>query len=354
MSAAAAAPTTDSKFQKTLTTFCAELRATFPELATATVRATTIVSPASYWRSWQGHLELLAARDGEALFSERRGILVPPLALTATFWEEISAETQTVIWRYLRTLLLEALMELSLDESTLTEERTRCLMAILTQERLEAVMTGSGEEAIAGMDASSASVMEEMAKDMFSGAGGLMERLQGLLRTAATMDASGATAADMPPFPEIPERLRNGCIMRLAQQMAQQFKPEEFGIDPAMLTSAGDNVEEVLRRLAELYQRDPTLLISGAKRMADRIRRQVMGGSLKQEELVAEARQFVELFKDHPLFKDAIGKFQELVGEGGMASMFGGGGGSAAAPSERLRTVQERLRKRLAARQAKK
>jgi hypothetical protein len=109
----------------------------------------------------------------------------------------------------------------------------------------------------------------------------------------------------------------------------------------------------VLRRLAEMYQRDPTLLIAGAKRMADRIRRQVMGGSLKQEDLVAEAKEFVELFKEHPLFKEAIGKFQEMVGEGGLAEMFGGGG-SAAAPSERLRAVQDRLRKKLAARQAKK
>jgi hypothetical protein len=194
--------------------------------------------------------------------------------------------------------------------------------------------------------------MEEMAAEMFSGMGGLMDRLRGLLGAAAAVDGSGAAA--MPPFPEIPEHLKNGRIARLAQEMAKQFKPEEFGIDPAMLTTAGDNVEEVLRRLAEMYQRDPTLLIAGAKRMADRIRRQVMGGSLKQEDLVAEAKEFVELFKEHPLFKEAIGKFQELVGEGGLAEMFGGAGAGAGAPSERLRAVQARLRKKLAARQAKK
>ena len=338
-----------SKFHDTLTTFCAELRATFPELVSATVRAVTAVTPSSFWRSWQGHLEILATRNGTTLFSERRGILVAPLALTATLWGEVSETTQEAIWRYLRTLLLEALMEGGFDDSTMTEERSRLVMAILTEERLESA--ASAMDTSAGVAA-----VEEAAADLFGGMGGLMDRLRGLLSTAAAMDASGgAAAADMPPFPEIPERLRNGKIAKLAQDMAKQFKPEEFGIDPAVLAAAGDNVEEVLRRLAEMYKRDPTMLVAGAKRMADRIRRQVVGGSLKQEDLVTEAREFVELFKDHPLFKDAIGKFQEMVGEGGLGEMLGGlGGGSAAAPSERLRTVQDRLRKKLASRQAKK
>lgn len=339
-----------SKFHETLATFCAELRATFPELASATVRAVSTVTPVTFWRSWQANLMVLATRDGEALFSERRGILVPPLMLTPALWGEVSETTQDAIWRYLRTLLLEALMESDLEETSMTEERSRIVMGILTEERLEAAATA--------MDTSAgAAAMEEAAADLFGGMGGLMERLRGLMGAAAAMDASGGAAGGagipaMPPLPEIPERLRNGKIAKMAQEMAKQFKPEEFGIDPAILASAGDNVEEVLRRLAEMYQRDPTMLIAGAKKMADRIRRQVMGGSLKQEDLVAEAKEFVELFKEHPLFKEAIGKFQDMVGEGGLAEMFGGG--AASAPSDRLRTVQERLRKKLAARQAKK
>jgi hypothetical protein len=353
---------TMSKFQTTLATFCEELRATFPELATLIGRTATVVTPASFWRSWQGHLAILAERDGAALHSERRGILVPPLVLSEALWGEVSANTQMAIWRYLRTLLLEALMEGGFEEATMTEERSRLVIGILTEERLESLAAassaeteGEGEEgdatAAPAMDGSEGKAMME---EMFAGMSGLMDRLRGLLGAAAAADGSGG-GVEMPPFPEIPERLKNGRIARLAQEMAKQFKPEEFGIDPALLTAAGDNVEEVLRRLAEMYQRDPTLLIAGAKRMADRIRRQVMGGSLKQEDLIAEAREFVELFKEHPLFKEAIAKFQEMVGEGGLAEMFGAmGGAGAGAPSERLRAVQERLRKKLAARQAKK
>jgi hypothetical protein len=150
-------------------------------------------------------------------------------------------------------------------------------------------------------------------------------------------------------MPEIPERLRNGRIAKLAEEMAKQFDPAEFGLDPTVLK--GDNVEEILKRLADIYQRDPTLLIGGAKKVAERIKKQILGGSLNREELVAEAQEFITLFKEHPQFKEMIGKFTDFMGPGGIAEMFSGTS-SNAEPSERRRAVQERLRKKLAARNA--
>ncbi len=154
-------------------------------------------------------------------------------------------------------------------------------------------------------------------------------------------------------MPEIPERLRKGRIARLAEEMARQIDPADFGIDPSVLKS--DNVEEVLRGLAEIYQRDPTKLIAGAKRVAEKIKKQVLGGSLDRDALIAEAKEFVAIFREHPMFKEAIAKFEGLVGEGGLAEMFGSGAGAGAgASSDRLRAVQERLRKKLAAKEAAK
>lgn len=154
-------------------------------------------------------------------------------------------------------------------------------------------------------------------------------------------------------MPEIPERLRKGRIARLAEELAKQIDPADFGIDPALLK--GDNVEEVLKGLAEMYQRDPTKLVTGAKRVAEKIKKQIMGGSLDRDALIAEAKEFVEIFRNHPTFKEAIAKFEGLIGEGGLAEMFGAaGGGGGGASSDRLRAVQERLRKKLAARDAAK
>jgi hypothetical protein len=52
------------------------------------------------------------------------------------------------------------------------------------------------------------------------------------------------------------------------------------------------------------------------------------------------------LFKDHPLFKEAISKAEGMMG-GGLNSMFGSADSE---PSARRSTVQERLRKKLAER----
>ncbi len=349
MSAAASAPTPDvsGAFAKTFVSFCAELAATFPELTEAIRRVAGRATPAFFWKSWQDDLAVLAARDFAALQERRRGIIVVPIVLTPALWSEVSPATQAAIWRYLRTLVLEAAMELHLDSTTLTEERLGHLMAILMEER-----GGDDEEAVGE------TVMEEAMEHLSP----LLERLKGLASASGLgdmFDASGlagmfgaADASGEFPMPEIPERLRKGRIAQLAEQMAKQFDPTDFGIDPELLK--GDNVGEVLRGLAEMYQRDPTKLIAGAKRVAEKIKKQIMGGSLDRDALIAEAKEFLELFRNHPTFKEAIAKFEGLVGEGGLAEMFGGAAGGAGASSDRLRAVQERLRKKLATRDAAK
>lgn len=327
-------------FASTLASFCDELKATFPELEAAVQHAATRVTPAAFWSGWRAHLEILRARDFAALQATRRGLLLGPVALTPALWSELSAATQAAIWRYLRTLVLEAAMESAeIDDSAMG-----VLMEILLEERSDG---GAAEETEAAE-----AVIEEAQERLNP----LLERLRGMM--AAAMDASGgggsatdASGVSFPPLPEIPERLKNGRIARLAQELARQFDPTEFGIDPAMLR--GEDPMAVLQRLAEFYQRDPSQLMRGAQRVAERIKRQILGGSLDRDGLIAEAREFVELFRDHPLFKEPIAKFESLMGAGGLAEMFsGGGGGGSGSGSERLRRVQERLRKKTAAKAA--
>jgi len=323
-----AAPTA---FEGTLRTFCGELRLTFPELEASIARATTLTA-AQFWNSWSGNLDVLLQRSSEKLFGGRSGFLIGPVRLTPALWSELSEKTQGAIWRYLRTLSLEAALAVGIDG--LDTEASATLMAILTAEKLE---KGGAEAA-----AETSEMFEESMKHLSP----LLERLKSMMGSAGAggfMDLSGFT------MPEIPERLRNGRIAKLAEEMAKQFDPAEFGLDPTVLK--GDNVEEILKRLADIYQRDPTLLIGGAKKVAERIKKQILGGSLNRDELVAEAQEFITLFKEHPQFKEMIGKFTDFMGPGGLAEMFSGSS-SNAEPSERRRAVQERLRRKLAARNA--
>jgi hypothetical protein len=318
-----------SAFADTLKSFCQELGLTFPELQPQITRALA-VSPLQFWNSWKSNLEILCDRDAAALFAEHKGFLVSAVRLTPALWKEISEATQKAIWKFLRTLTLEAAMELNLEG--VETETMQKLMMILTAERMEADPVGAASD-----------MFEESMNHMKP----LMEKLKGLLGSGAGgfMDLSGFE------MPEIPERLRNGRIAKLAEEMAKQFDPKEFGIDPALLK--GDNIEEIMAQLAEMYQRDPTQLIAGAKRVAEKIKKQILGGSLNREELIGEAQEFITLFKEHPKFKEIMEKVSGFMGPGGLAEMFGGGE-SSAAPSERRRAVQERLRKKMAARNAAK
>jgi hypothetical protein len=320
-------------FANTLKVFCDELRLTFPELQTPIDRALTI-TPAMYWKSWSANLSVLLECDFAALQVKNRGFILGAVRITDTLWRELSGQTQQAIWKYLRTLLLEASMEL--PNEAMTPEMAQGVLDILQQERAK-----SGDEPDEDEIREATQVLEESMKHMNP----LMERMQGILGGifgsvgSIGSDGSGAAAFAMP---EIPDRLRNGKIAKLAEELSKQFNPADFGIDPTLLE--GNSVEEVLQRLMDLYRNSPDLLINGAKQVTDRMKKQVLSGTLKQEELITEAKEYVALFKDHPQFKEAFSKFETLFGEDGVGSMFQQQ--SSGAPSERLRAAQERLRRK--------
>jgi hypothetical protein len=321
-------------FYKTLAAFCNELKLTFPELTPQVDRAAS-QTPQVFWRSWKSYINILATRDFDMLTADRRGIIMGAVVITPALWEEVSPATHDAIWRYLRTMLFESAMESGIE--SMSSDVIAQLLAIFKEERMEQAAEAMSEECKEGEETK---FMEHAAEHLLP----FLNKLKGLVGEDAGADLSGFT------LPEIPEHLRNGHIARMAEDLAKHFKPEEFGIDPALLT--GDSVEVILQRLVELYQRDPTIFIAGIKRFTEKIKRQVMGGSINRDQLIAEAKEYVELFKSHPTFKAAIERVQEMFGGGGLSELFGGGGSSSGAPSERLRAVQERLRRKMAARSA--
>lgn len=301
-------------FAKSLLEFCEDLRLSFPEMA-ANIDRVSSMSPADYLKSWRPHLGLLKTKDVQQLFQKRGGSLLGGVSLSKKLWTELSETTHRAIWKHLRSLTLEAVVETGLDK--LKEEEMSQLMEIMMEEKMP---TESG--------------------GLFEHLKPLFDRLKDFM---PNMDVSGGA------FPEIPERLRNGKIAKLAEELTKQFDPTEFGIDPSLLT--GDNIEDIITKLSEIFQKDPTKLMAGAKKMAEKIKRKIMDGSIDRKQLVDEAQEFMKLFRDNPMFKESLGKMESMMGPGGLASMFGSGSGSEA-PSERRSTVQERLRKKLAARKS--
>lgn len=306
-------------FAKSLLEFCEDLRLSFPEMVSQIDRVSSM-SPADFLKSWRPYLSLLKTKDVQQLFQKRGGSLLGGVSLSKKLWSELSDTTHTAIWKHLRSLALEAVVETGLDK--LKEDEMTTLMEIMMEEKMPMPNSAEGP-------------------GLFAHLKPLFDRLKDFM---PNMDVSGATA-----FPEIPERLRNGKIAKLAEELTKQFDPTEFGIDPSMLT--GDNIEDIITKLSEIFQKDPTKLMAGAKKMADKIKRKIMDGSIDRKQLVDEAQEFMKLFRENPMFKESLGKMESMMGPGGLASMFGSGS-SSEEPSERRSTVQERLRKKLAARKS--
>ena len=312
-----------SVFTKTLTSFCEEMRLTLPELSASIDRAASM-TPAEFITSWLPNLAVLKSRDADSLFTKCNGVLLAPVKLTRNLWSELSETTHAALWKYLRTLALEASVEV--ESETVDAASMEILMQILMEEKI-----GTADPK---------ATMEESMKHLKP----LLDRLKEFMSSPST-GAPGSSPGSETPFPEIPERLRNGKIAKLAEELTKQFDPREFGIDPALLH--GDNIEVILPKIAEMFQKDPTKLMAGAKNMAEKIKRKITSGSINREELLAEAQEYMKLFKDHPLFKEGIEKMETMMGGGGLAEMFRG---ETAEPSARRSAVQERLRKKLAAR----
>jgi hypothetical protein len=295
-------------FTKALTEFCDDLRLSLPELASNIDRVSNM-NVADFLKSWRPHIDILKSRDINQLFQKRGGSLLGGVSISKKLWTELSSTTHAAIWKHLRTILLEAVVETGI--SAFKDEEKTVLVQIMMEEKIGG-------------------------NDLFEHLKPLLDRLKDFM---PRMDVSGSI------FSEIPERLRNGKIAKLAEELTKQFDPSDFGIDPSLLT--GDSIENIITQLSEMFQKDPTKLMAGAKKMAEKIKRKIMDGSIDRNQLINEAKEFMTLFQENPLFKETLGKVESMLGPGGLSSMFGG---EASMPSERRTTVQDRLRKKLAAR----
>lgn len=309
-------------FESTLNAFCDALSLTFPELEG--ISRAKLTSPSVFWNSWVGTLDILLESDSGRLFGARKGFIVGAIRLTPALWASVSDNTQNSIWRYLRTLCLESAKEVGIE--TMSAETLGMLNSILVAEQLASDPSGLFEESFKNLQPMVDRIKEMMGEDF---------------------------AKDPEAFklPEIPAHLKSGVIARLAEVLVKQLDPAEFGIDPALLKT--DKPQELFQTLLEMYQKDPGPMTAGLKRLSEKIQAQIKGGSLNKEQVIAEAKEYYELFKDHPLVKKAMDKFK---GAGPAAEVFSAmmAGGSAGEPSERRRIVQERLRKKMAERQAAK
>ncbi len=335
-------------FHSTFTQFVDELESTFPELAEGLKAARAFPEDAlvkQFQTLFRGKAMLVAMRE-EAVFTAGPVEILPGVVMTPKLWGEISKNTRKAIWNYLSSLILLSAADNGTDEEDsfwndeMFKKSMESMMAGL-KEAGETMKGGVGGAASSGAGAGGAAAAGAAGALPFLGdMGGLF----GKLREMAESFASGKEGEGSLPEFKLPERLFKGHIAKMAKELADEFKPEEFGISPEMLDS--QDPSKVFEYLQELFTRNPERLMGAAQRIAKKLQTKFLRGEIRRDEIIAEVEELMREFSENEAFKAIFGNLGELLQASAKATGNEG--------SERRRVVQERLRKKAAEKAAKK
>ena len=320
----------EATFSTTYSQFLKELALTFPEYAAA-LKAAESCAAADFGAIWSPHTGAVAAQDA-TLFSGAGMLLVPGVRMTAALWAELSPATQKAIWKYLSSLLL-------LYTAETKEEGLWDLSGFKAD--VDAMMKRLSEK-------TDLSGVPDMGGAMPAGFASLFEKLIGMAgkrvvgeagEAAAAATPGAADASAKPSAFKVPERLFKGHIAKIAEELVREFKPEEFGIDAAMLESK--DPAHVFTYLQEIFTKRPEVMMNAAQKIGKRLQAKFAKGEINRDEIIREAEELMKEFSDNEAFSGLFGSLGELFKSGEKES---GNEGSA-----RRREVQERLRKKAAA-----
>ena len=178
---------------------------------------------------------------------------------------------------------------------------------------------------------------------------GISEKIASLFG-AAGAGAGGAGIPGLPQgFPQLPEKFLKGQIAKLAEDIVKELKVEDFGIDPAVMESAGNDPTKALGLIMEALRKNPMALKTTIERLTKKIQSKIQSGALRPSELVAEAEELMKTFSENPQFVTLMESFRQSFGafDPEMSRK------SNREAENRLNIVRERLRKKLAAKNKK-
>jgi polyhydroxyalkanoate synthesis regulator phasin len=240
------------------------------------------------------------------------GAVLPGVVLTDSIWDELSEKSQKAIQEHLTVLAMCCLYD--------------------------------GAKGAFGEEGPSAAWSEAFLKDFREKLGSLdsdkmSKKLADLLKNL------GPSA-----MPQIPERLKNGHLMRLVEQLVKEFKPEDFELSPEELAECDKDPTKAFTLLSDLYTKKPEVIQKVIKRIAKRLQDMVQKGELRPEQIRQEAEELMKEFTENNSFMGMLESFRDMFGmeDPDLAREVGRDGDA------RRNIVKERLRKKLDAKKAAK
>jgi hypothetical protein len=274
---------------------------------------------------------------GEAEFTKNPKMVLPGVEVSDEVWASLSDNSRKAIWEYVRILSICCFMEAGFSEDSKPPAWMDDAMNDM-KKKLE------------GVD------FQNIIKKFMT----FFKSAQGF--TGATEGASEGAAAGnsgLPGgfekffeggFPKIPEKFLKGHMAKLAQEIVKDITPEELGISPEMMAECEKNPSRAFDILFQVFSNNPTIIQKTVQRIGNRLQQKIASGAIRPQEIAREAEELMKEFASNPSFVEMMEGIKSAFGFEDMGLAKAAGRESSA----RLAMVKERLRKKVAVKEAAK
>jgi len=268
------------------------------------------------------------------------GMILPGVDISDTVWNALSENTQKAIQEYVRILSISSFME-----------------------------SGSKPEWANAMNGSIDDMMNELKNKMENvDFQNIINKFMTFLKPDANADANAnanANAnADAKPeaggmpgfekffengFPKMPERFLKGHMAKLAQEIVKDITPEDLGISKEMMDECEKTPSRAFDILFKVFGNNPEIIQKTIQKIGKRLQEKIASGSIKPQEIAREAEELMKEFSENSGFVNMMDGIKKAFGfeDMDMAKKAGKEG------SARLSIARERLRKKMAQKDAK-
>lgn len=319
-----------SVFQTKYDEFAKELLETFPEQAVA-VAAAIALTPAERLVRFQADVKV---NDDEGA---NPGALLPGVALPDAVWTTLSVANRKVLRDYVRLLsmccFLEGFGPVGPEGSVGSEG----------PEGPEGTKGPKGPPA--WMDKVMGDWKSKLSSMDFEG---LLKKCSGLFGGGSSdKDPSGNPSSGF-KLPKLPEKFLKGQLAKLAEEIVKDIKAEDLGLTPEMMAECEASPSRAFELLLQVMTKNPAILQDTIKKIGKRLQQKIQSGSIRPQEIAKEAEELMKEFSENTEFVGMMDSFKSAFGFEDMETARKTGNEGSA----RLSLVKERLRKKLAAKEA--
>ena len=301
----------DSIFQSKYEEFMNSLSEAFSELAEV-IKVAREVAPEEREKLYK-QMVMPTAGNPNRDMTKAPGMVLPGVFINDAMWNSCSSKTKEAINQFLSLLTFSITMK-----------------------------EGTGSDFGLGGDA-----FRKWADTFMDDWRGKMNRGEFDTFSKRFADMFGNTANFSERLPPFPEKFKKGKLVRLAEDIVKELKPEEFGLDADTVKKCEEDPSKAFEVIMDTTMRNPERLQNAMKRIMKRLQEKFQRGEFKPQELAAEAEEMMKEFSENPAFVEMMDSMRKAFSfEGNME----GARAAGQEKSAKLHMAQERLRKELAKR----